>query len=180
MSRQGRNTRCRCGSGLKAKHCCDSPRGPSVDVVERAFIAGEVRRATPLLRAIRVRGELAYYVDELMALPRDLSELTVRLPVLVDPEIAHLLAAYAADDEQGVDDIVRKVRDRFDTPSERARLARAVARLRHDCVLSRSLAALAFLDLYRDDCPALIEAAVRQAAAIGAGVARTPFGLLVV
>jgi len=180
MSRQGRNTRCRCGSGLKAKHCCDSPRGPSAEVIERTFIAGEVRRATPLLGAIRARGELTYYLDELMALPRELSELTVRLPVLVDPEIARLLATYAADDEHGVDDLVRKVRDRFDTPSERGRLARAVARLRDDGVLSRSAAAVAFLDLYRDDCPALIEGAVRQAAAIRAGVARTPFGLLVV
>jgi hypothetical protein len=133
-----------------------------------------------LLLAIRSSGGTADYIDELMALPRRLSELTVRLPVLIDPEIARLLAACAADDEQGVGDIVVKVRDRFDTPSERARLARAVARLRDDGVLSRSLAAIAFLDLYRDDCPALIEAAVRQAAAVGAGVARTPFGLVVV
>jgi hypothetical protein len=148
--------------------------------VDRALIAGEVRRATPLLRAIRARGELADYVEDLVALPGRLSELTVRLPVIVDPEIARLLAACAAGDWHVADDVARKLRDRFDTPSERGRLARALVRLRDDDVLGDSLAAVAFLDLSRDDCPALIEAALRHAAAIKAGAARTTSGLLVV
>ena len=129
---------------------------------------------------MRARGELRDYLDELMGLPARFSELTVRLPALVDPEIARMLAACAVEVEDDVDEASKKVRARFDTPSERARLARAVVRLRDEGVLSASLVALALLDLQRDDCPALIEVAVRQAAAIGAGTACTPSGLLVV
>jgi hypothetical protein len=133
-----------------------------------------------LLRAIRARGELAHYLEELVALPRRLSELTLRLPVIVDPEIARLLAACEAGNWQGADDVARKLRDRFDTPSERGRLARALVRLRDDGVIDDPLAAVAFLDLSRDDCPALIEAALRHAAAVKAGAARRSSGLLVV
>ena len=100
--------------------------------------------------------------------------------MIVDPELARLLAACAVGNWSGADDLVRKLRDRFDTPIERGRLARSLVRLRDEGLLGDSLAAVAFLDLSRDDCPALIEAALRHVATVKAGVARSSSGLLVV
>ena len=47
MAKQGRNERCRCGSGLKAKYCCDSPCGPSPDAADRSFLARAIRDLGP-------------------------------------------------------------------------------------------------------------------------------------
>jgi hypothetical protein len=164
---------------MKAKHCCDSPRGPSPEALDRAFIAAEVRSSYPELLVMRAQGGAGDYIDELLGLPERFSELAVSLPVLVDPELDRLLFACAVDDQQGIDDTIVKVSRRFHSLAERARLARIVVRLRNEGVLDASLAALALLDLQRDDASALLEAAVLQAARIRAGRVRTSSGLLV-
>ena len=178
--KQGRNEQCRCGSGRKAKHCCDSTSGPSPEAIDRSFVARAAEGSRPWLLAIRARDAVAIYLDELSVLPERFPELQVDLPALVDPALDRLLVACAVEDEHGIDDGLDEVGPGFDTPAERARLARVVVQLQEDGELHPSLAAFALFDLdRRDRCPALVEAAVIQAVSVRAGRARTPSGLLV-
>jgi len=179
MVRQGRNERCHCGSGKKAKYCCGSWRGPSPAALDEAFIAAAVCEARPALVGIRVSGLAADYLDELVELPKSFHGLTVTLPKLVDLELEALLHSCATGDEQGIDEALAGVARRFHNVAERARLARELVRLRDEGHLNRFLAALALLDLSRKEASALVESAVLEAARVRAGVARTTSGLLI-
>jgi hypothetical protein len=179
VAKQGRNERCRCGSGLKAKYCCDSPCGPSADAADRSFLARAIRDSIPALVALRANGGPSNYIDDVLELPARFPELVVSLPALVDPELDALLFACEVGDGQAIRDVIAKVSRRFHTVAERTRLARVVVRLRDEQSIDEIVAVLALVDLRRDDASALLEAAVLQAARIRAGRVRTPSGLLV-
>jgi hypothetical protein len=179
VAKQGRNERCRCGSGLKAKYCCDSPCGPSPDAADRSFLTRAIRDSIPALVALRANGGPSNYIDDVLELPAHFPELVVSLPALVDPELDALLFACEVGDGQAVRDVIAKVSRRFHTVAERARLARVIVRLREEESIDEIVAVLALVDLRRDDASALLEAAVLQAARIRAGRVRTPSGLLI-
>jgi hypothetical protein len=174
MARYGRNDPCPCGSGKKAKRCCGVRRGPGAEDLARAFLAVEARRALPCLAGL-AESEFRQLADDLLDLPGlDLS-LLVPLPNLLTPELARLLDAIAHAD--AVETALPAALARIDTPQTRASLARAVLTLRQSGRIPPPLAALALLDL--DGGTTLLEASLIQAAAVAAGAARTPAGLLV-
>ena len=65
MGAAGRNERCECGSGRKAKRCCGVQRGPSEADLARAFLASQARPSARVLRSfpddaeVRLAGEQA-------------------------------------------------------------------------------------------------------------------------
>jgi hypothetical protein len=68
MVRQGRNERCSCGSGKKAKYCCGSWRGPSPDALDEAFIATALRDSRLALIEATVSHRVHEYLEELVEL----------------------------------------------------------------------------------------------------------------
>jgi SEC-C motif len=176
MASQRRNDPCSCGSGKKAKRCCGVHRGPGGEDLARAFLAVEARRALPWLVGLS-EGEFRQLAHDLLGLPRlDLS-LLVPLPSLVTPPLGRLLEALVDDDADRAEAALPEVLTRIDTAQTRASLARAVLTLRQSGRIAPRLAALALLDLDRGT--SLLEASLINAAAIAAGTARTPAGLLV-
>ena len=85
--------------------------------------------------------------------------------------------AFAADEPDAAEEPFAELLGATDTLLERARLARAVIALRVAGRLDAKLAAAALIDL-AGDSPALAAASVVRAAAVRAGVARTPAGFL--
>jgi hypothetical protein len=176
MAKIGRNELCACGSGLKVKRCCGISRGPSEESQAVAFLRSAAREVAGTAGVLSER-EFAVLLAELVDLPcLDLS-LQVELPKLLSPALGRLCEAIAEDDELAGDAVIEEVLDEFDTPFERARLARAVIAERDAGQVGRRLAAVAVIDLASGSrqlfCASLIEAV-----AVRAGVARTPGGVL--
>lgn len=121
--------------------------------------------------------DFALLLAELVDVPcLDLS-VQVELPKLLSPALGQLCEAIAADDEALDDAVVEQVLDELDTPVQRARLARGVIALRDEGRLARRLAAVGLVDL-ASGSRQLLCASVIQAAAVRAGVALTPAGVL--
>ena len=121
--------------------------------------------------------EFGLLLAELVDLPcLDLS-LQVELPKMLSPAIGRLCEAIAGDDERTGDAVIEQVFAELDTPVQRARLARGVIALRDAGRLRRRLAAVALVDL-ASGSRQLLSASVIQAAAVRAGMARTPGGVV--
>ena len=121
--------------------------------------------------------EFGLLLAELVDLPcLDLS-LQVELPKMLSPAIGRLCEAIAEDDERTGDAVIEQVFAELDTPVQRARLARGVIALRDAGRLRRRLAAVALVDL-ASGSRQLLSASVIQAAAVRAGMARTPGGVV--
>ena len=178
MVRQGRNERCQCGSGKKAKYCCGSWHGPSPEALDEAFVATALSDSRLALVGAVASRRVDEYLEALVELPARFPGLGVELPWLVDLELEALLHACAVGDSQGIDESVTKVACRSQAVSERARLARELVRLRDEGRLSRFLVAVGIFDLSRTPS-VLVGAGVLQAARVRAGVARTASGLLI-
>jgi hypothetical protein len=173
----GRNEPCPCGSGRKAKRCCGVARGPAEDELARAFVAGEALVASVSLAGCE-NDEFESLWDELLKLPQRHLSLHLPLPKLVTPELERLIEAVRDDDAEEADDALDEALARLDTPAGRAALARAVVDLRDAGRLEGRLAAIAVLDL-ASRSRALVRASLVEAAAVAAGVAPTPGGLVV-
>ncbi|MGH9043226.1 MAG: hypothetical protein ACRDZ3_23705, partial [Acidimicrobiia bacterium] len=129
MGAAGRNQRCGCGSGRKAKRCCGVQRGPSESDLARAFLASH------LVPAARVLGgccdeELGDLQAEMLELPTIDTGLQLPLPRLLTPDVDRLLVAIENGDLDEIDDALPAVLARVDTPVARAELARALLVLR--------------------------------------------------
>jgi hypothetical protein len=121
--------------------------------------------------------EFGLLLAELVDLPcLDLS-LQVELPKVLSPAIERLCEAIAEDDETAGDAVIERVLVELDTPVQRARLARGVIALRDAGRLGRRLAAVAVVDV-ASGSRQLLCASVIQAAAVHAGMARTPGGVV--
>jgi len=178
MAGCGRNERCECGSGTKAKHCCGVRRGPAPTELAKAFLAEQRRRAA--LRLLRVtRDDFDRLFDEVIDLPRHDVALQLRLPRLLSPELEELRVAIDDDDEDGVDELVGPALAQLDDPRARAELARAALALAEAGRIDPQVAAVAVIDLTTASS-ALLRSSVVQALAVSVGAARTPAGLLVV
>ena len=161
---------------MKVKRCCGIARGPSGESLARAFLRGAAREVARSAGALSEH-EFASLLARLVDLPcLDLS-LQVELPKLLSPAQGRLCEAIAEDDELGVEAVIEEVLDELDTPIERARLARAVIAARDAGRCGRRLAAVALIDL-AGGSRQLLCASVIEAAAVRAGVARTPGGVL--
>jgi hypothetical protein len=176
IARVGRNERCPCGSGRKAKRCCGVRGGPSEESLARAFLAHASREAAWELRRLP-RREFERLIDALPELPElDLS-LHVALPKLLSPTLDRFLDAFSDDDPDAAEEPFAELLEALDTPLERARLARAVIALRARGKLDSKLAATALIDL-ASGSRGLLGASLVQAVAVRAGAARTPAGIL--
>jgi hypothetical protein len=173
----GRNDPCPCGSGRKAKHCCGVERGPAERELARAFLANHATAAAALLRDAD-DAELDELWEETLDAPAlDLS-LHFPLPKLAPPELERLLEALEQGDPDDEDEAVERVLDRLDTVVVRAGLAKAVLALRDAGRLGQRVAATAIVDL-DSRSRAFVGSSLLAAAAVEAGVAETPGGLVV-
>jgi hypothetical protein len=169
----GRNEPCHCGSGRKAKRCCGVQGGPSEESLARAFLAHAAQEAAGELRRLS-DAELSKLFEALWELPAADLSLQVELPKLHSPALNRLCDAVADDDPdpQLLDAAVAAI----DTPTERARLARAVIAQAAAKAIDEKLASAALLDL-GSESRRLLRASLLEAVAVRAGVARTPAGL---
>jgi SEC-C motif len=176
VAKVGRNQRCPCGSGLKAKRCCGVDGGPSEESLARALLAHAWREAAWELRHVSDR-EFEELLGELPELPElDLS-LHAELPKLLSPALHRFCEAFAADDPDAAEEPFGELLGAIDSPLERARLARAVIALRASGRLDAKLAATALIDL-ASESREMVGASLLQAVAVRAGAARTPAGIL--
>lgn len=178
MASRGRNQRCECGSGRKAKLCCGVRRGPSDVEMAKAFLAGLMTPAALELAGFSEE-EIKVLHSSTIELPKLDSSLQVALPRLVTPDVDAFLAAIERDDLDALEAALPPVLARVDTPLERARLARVVLALRDAGRIPSPAAAIALVDLAEPHCSSLVTSALLQSAAVLLGVARTPGGLLV-
>ncbi|MGH2951274.1 MAG: SEC-C metal-binding domain-containing protein [Solirubrobacterales bacterium] len=174
MAKIGRNQPCPCGSGRKAKRCCGVEGGPSEESLARAFLAHAAREAAGELRRLS-DAELVDLFEELRELPAVDLSLQVELRKLLSPAFNRLCDAVADDDLDLA--LLEEVARTIDTPTERARLARAVIAQAQAKAIDERLADAALLDL-GSDSRQLLRAALLEAVAVRVGVARTPAGIL--
>jgi hypothetical protein len=177
MAKIGRNERCSCGSGQKAKRCCDIKRGPGEDELARAFLAGEALRASLVLSGVE-DGDLDRLWDEVIELPAHHLTFQFTLPKLVAPRLQQLLETIDDDDVDEADEALDEALAELDSAAARAVLVRAVVALRDAGRLREQAAAVAILDL-ASRSQALVRASLIEAAAVAGGTARTPGGLIV-
>lgn len=173
MAKVGRNEPCPCGSGRKAKRCCGVEGGPSEQSLARAFLAHACREAAGELRRLS-DAELLQLFDDLWELPAVDLSLQVELPKLLSPVLDRLCDAVADDDPDP--ELLDAATMAIDTPTERARLARAVIAQAQAGAIGERIANAALLDL-GSDSRHLLNAALVEAVAVRIGVARTPAGL---
>ena len=178
MGAVGRNGRCGCGSGRKAKRCCGVRRGPSEPELARAFLAGEVVSAARVLHGCSDE-ELDDLQVAMLELPTVDTSLQLRLPRLVTPEVERLLVAIEDDDLDAIDDALPAVLARVDTPVVRADLARALLGLRDRGRIEPKVAAVALIELSSPKLQRLVSSSVIQAAGVALGDVATPTGLLI-
>lgn len=174
MAKVGRNEPCPCGSGHKVKRCCGVQRGPSEESLACAFLAHASRRAAGELRQLS-DGELADLFEELWDLPATALSLQVTLPELFSPALNRLCDAVA--DDAPDPEVLEAVAEVIDTPTERARLARAVIAQAEAAAIDHQLANAALVDL-GSDSRRLLRAGLLEAVSVRVGVARTPAGVL--
>ena len=113
--------------------------------------------------------------EELWELPAVDLSLQVALPKLFSPALNRLCDAVADDDPDP--ELLEAVAGAIDTPTERARLARAVIAQAEAGAIDDQLAGAALVDL-RSDSRRLLRAGVLEAVGVRVGVARTPAGVL--
>lgn len=174
MAKVQRNAPCSCGSGKKAKRCCHG----SVRYIDVRIMPLDVYRDLICELAGTTKVEFHALFEELMNLPElDLS-LQVPLPAFRTPAIDRAITALHNDDTDDFDRAVAEVVPTVDTVMRRLLLARAVVVLRDAGRIGRKLAAVAVIELDREDS-AFFASSVAQSVSVLAGEQRTPSGLLV-
>ena len=178
MAQQGRNERCRCGSGRKVKRCCGVRRGPSEAELAKAFLHQQARTAALVLDS-RSDDEVVALLDAAVGLPKQDVSMQLPLPGLLSSTLERLRAAVAEDDPEEVSGVLPAVLAEVDTPIVRAGLVRAVLVLRDAGRVSDEVAAAVMVE-QASRSTELLKASLLAAVAVGVGAATTPAGLLVV
>jgi len=174
MAKVRRNDPCPCGSGRKAKRCCEG-LGPAVDV---GFLPSEMfdEAISELPGTSQI--EMRAMFDQLLHLPEIDLSLQVPLPGILTPEMDRAIIALRDDDGEEFDRALEQVVPLVDTADRRIELARAVLALRDEGRIPRKLAAMAVLELDRQTSTLLLSS-VAESLSVLAGDRRTPSGLLV-
>jgi hypothetical protein len=174
MAKVQRNDPCPCGSGMKAKRCCHG----SVKHIDVRIMPVELYRDLICELGGTTRIEFGALFEDLLALPElDLS-LQVPLPAFRTPAIERAVTALHDEDGDDFDNALADVVAEIDNDLLRLFLARAVVVLRDAGRIGRKLAAVAVIELDREDS-ALFASSVAQSISVLAGERRTPTGLLV-
>jgi len=169
-----RNEPCPCGSGIKSKFCCKQPhKYVDVKVLPLDLCQGVVNDLVGTTEA-----ELRDLFDQLLYLPELDASLQVRLGGIITPEVERAIHALRCDDVEEFDRALDKIAPTVDTLERRVELARAVVELRALGCIPAKLAALAVLELDREESTFFISS-VAESIAVLAGDRRTPAGLLV-
>jgi hypothetical protein len=174
MAKVKRNGPCTCGSGKKAKRCC---HGPITYVDVRIMPLDMTDAAISVLRSTS-EVELRAHFDELIYLPEMDLSLQVPLPGIITPDLDHAIDALQDDDGDEFDRILNRVVPTVDTVQRRIDLAHAAIALRDQGRIPAVLAAIAVLDLDREES-ILFTSSVAESISVLAGDRRTPSGLLV-
>jgi hypothetical protein len=178
MAQQGRNERCRCGSGRKVKRCCGVRRGPSEAELAKAFLHQQAQAAALVLDR-RSDPEVVALLEAATRLPKQEVSMQLPLPRLLSPALERLRAAIADDDPDQIAATVPAALVEVDTPLVRAGLVRAVQALREAGRVPAEVAAAAVVE--QASCSTeLLKASLLAALRVSVGAATTPSGLLVV
>jgi len=168
MAKVQRNDPCPCGSGMKAKRCCHGP----VRHIDVRIMPVELYRDLICELGGTTRVEFGALFEELLALPElDLS-LQVPLPAFRTPAIERAVTALHNDDAEDFDQAIAGVVAEIDSDLLRLLLARAVVILRDAGRIGRKLAAVAVIELDREES-ALLASSVAQSISVLAGEQRT-------
>jgi hypothetical protein len=161
MAEVGRNDRCSCGSGRRAKRCCGVSGGPGPEGLARVELSDLVCLVAPALTR-HSDAELHHLLARVPELPGIHPSLAWTLPRVFPPELEALRAAVHADDLDAVKDALPEAVAAVDTQVGRAHMARAVLALRDAGCLEASLAAAAVADL-ASGSPQLVTASLVEA-----------------
>ena len=144
MAKIRRNGPCPCGSGSKAKRCCETPHA-YVDVrVLPLDLCQDVANDLPGTKEV----ELRTLLGQLIFLPEIDTSLQVRLPETITPDMERAINSLRANDDE-FDDALGKVVAEVDTIGRRVELARALIELRNEGRIPPKLAAVAVFELDR-------------------------------
>ncbi|MGH3041002.1 MAG: hypothetical protein ACRDNG_04560 [Gaiellaceae bacterium] len=150
------------------------PGRSSEESLARAFLAHASREAAGELRRVS-DAELGELFEELWELPAADLSLHLELPKLLSPALNRLCDAVADDDPDP--ELLEAVVRAIDTPTERARLARAVIAQAEAKRIDEKLADAALVEL-GSDSRRLLRAGLLEAVAVRVGVSTTPAGVL--
>jgi hypothetical protein len=165
----GRNDRCSCGSGRRARRCC----GVSTGLGPEALARTELSDLTCVVAGTLIRhsdDELHALLARVAELPRAHPSLAWTLPRVSPPELEALRTAVCADDLEAVKQALPGAVAAVDTQVGRAHLARAVLALRDAGRLEAGLAAAAVADV-ASGSPQLVTASVAEAVLVEVGAA---------
>jgi hypothetical protein len=173
MAKIRRNEPCPCGSGSKAKRCCEAPHA-YVDV-----------RVLPLDLCQNVvndlpgstQAEMRALFDQLVYLPAVDGSLRVRLPDIITTDMDRAINALRDDHGTAFDEALGRVVPAVDTLEHRIELAQAVIALRDQGRIPAKLAAVAVLELDREESVFFLSSVAESLAALTASEP-TPAGLL--
>lgn len=173
MAKIRRNEPCPCGSGSKAKRCCEAPHA-YVDV-----------RVLPLDLCQNVvndlpgstQAEMRALFDQLVYLPAVDASLRVGLPGIITADMDRAINALRDDHGTAFDDALGRVVPYVDTLERRIELAQAVIALRDRGRIPAKLAAVAVLELDREESVFFLSCVAESLAAL-ADSEPTPAGLV--
>ena len=173
MAKIRRNEPCPCGSGSKAKRCCEAPhayvdvRVLPLDLCQR--VANDLPGST--------QAEMRALFNQLVYLPAVDASLQVRLPSVITADMDRAINALRDDHGTVFDEALGKVVPAVDTLERRIELAQAVIALRDQERIPAKLAAVAVFELDREESVFFLSSVAESLAAF-AGSAATPTGLL--
>jgi len=174
MAKVRRNDPCPCGSAKKAKRCC---HGPVTYIDVRMLPVDMTQGAVDVLRHTS-EIEMRAAFDQLVYLPEVDLSLQVPLSAIVTPDVEKALSALRDNDDEEFDRVLQPVVASLDSVDRRVELARSVVALWDQGRIPETLAAVAIMELDREES-ILFKSAVAESLAVLAGDQRTPSGLLI-
>jgi hypothetical protein len=173
MAKIRRNEPCPCGSGSKAKRCCEVPHA-YVDIrVLPLDLCQSVANDLPG----STQAEMRALFDQLVYLPALDASLQVSLPGVITADMDRAIDALRNDQGTVFDEALGRVVPAVDTLERRIELAQGVIALRDQGRIPAKLAAVAVLELDREESVLFLSAVAESLAAL-AGSEPTPAGML--
>ena len=173
MTKIRRNEPCPCGSGSKAKRCCQAPHA----YVDVRVLPLDLCQSVVNDLAGSTQAEMRALFDQLVYLPAIDASLQVRLPGIISTDMDRAIHALRDDHGSVFDEALGRVVTAVDTLERRIELAQAVIALRDQGRIPAKVAAVAVLELDRDESVFFLSAVAESLAAL-ASSEPTPAGLL--